>query len=82
MVTKGKLLKVVNPILFVSMLVQITSGLGQRYAGQEVFIVLRRIHVFNSRLLIFLFITHLYLNWAWIKGWIKTSLLQSRPKKQ
>lgn len=82
MLTKGKLLKVVNPILFVSMLVQITSGLGQRYAGQDLFLLSRRIHVFNSRLLIFLFITHLYLNWAWIKGWIMTNLIKPRPGKQ
>ena len=78
-INKGKLLKVINPILFIIMLVQIISGLSQRYAGQDVFILLRRVHVFNSRLVILFFIFHLYLNWAWIKGWIMTNLVRSRP---
>lgn len=81
-IMKGQLLKVINPIFFIIMLIQIISGLGQRYAGQDVFIFFRRVHIFNSRLLVVFFIIHLYLNWAWIKGWIKTNLLKSRPRKQ
>jgi cytochrome b subunit of formate dehydrogenase len=78
-ITKGKLLKFINPILFLVMLIQLTSGLGQRYASQDIFIFFRRVHVFNSRLVILFFIIHLYLNWAWIKGWIMTNLVRSRP---
>lgn len=78
-IMKGKLLKIVNPILFLIMLIQITSGLGQRFAGQDIFIFFRRVHVYNSRLVILLFIIHLYLNWAWIKGWIVSNFVRSRP---
>jgi hypothetical protein len=78
-INQGKLLKIVNPIWFMIMLVQLTSGLGQGYAGQDLFIVFRRIHIINSRLVILFFIIHLYLNWAWIKGWIMTHLVRSRP---
>ncbi|UCG91100.1 MAG: DUF4405 domain-containing protein [candidate division WOR-3 bacterium] len=81
-IMKGKLLKVINPILFIIMLIQLISGLGQRYAGQDVFIFFRRVHVFNSRLVIIFWIFHLYLNWAWIKGWIMTNLIKPRPGKQ
>jgi hypothetical protein len=77
-INKGKLLKIINPILFLIMLVQITSGLTQRYASQDVFVFLRRVHLFNSRLVILFWIIHLYLNWAWIKGWIMTHLVRSR----
>ena len=77
-INRGKSLKVINPIFFLSMLVQITSGLGQRYAGPEIFIFFRRLHMLNSTLLIILFVIHLYLNWSWIK----TTFLQSRQKKQ
>ncbi|KPL15051.1 hypothetical protein AMJ74_02205 [candidate division WOR_3 bacterium SM1_77] len=72
-----KLLRIVNPILFILMLIQAISGLGQRYAGQDFFILLRRIHLPNGILLVIFFIIHLYLNW----GWVKMNFLKPRFKK-
>lgn len=74
---KGKLLKVVNPILFILIVIQIISGLGQYYARQDVFIFLRRIHLPNGILFVIFFIIHLYLNW----GWIKINFFKPRSKK-
>jgi hypothetical protein len=79
-VMKGKFLKVINPVFFIIMAIQIVSGLAQRYASQDAFIFFRRVHILNSWLVVLVFVIHLYLNWAWIKGWIKTSLLRSRAK--
>ena len=79
-IMKGKLLKVINPVFFIIMVIQIVSGLAQRYAGQDAFIFFRRVHILNSRLVVLVFVIHLYLNWAWIKGWMKTSLLRSRAR--
>jgi len=76
---KGKLLKVVNPVFFLSMLIQVLSGLGQRYAGHEFFLFFRRVHVLNGVPLIALFFIHLYLNWTWIKGWLGATLFQTSP---
>lgn len=74
---KSKLLKVVNPILFILMLFQVISGLGQRYAGQDLFVLFRRVHVPNGVLLVIFWIVHLYLNW----GWIKMNFFKQRPKQ-
>ena len=75
---KAKLLKVVNPILFVLMIAQATSGLGQRYANQDTFIFLRQVHLHNGILLLVVLVIHLYLNW----GWIKINFFKPRSKKQ
>jgi hypothetical protein len=64
---KSTFLRIVNPILFLLVLVQVITGLGQRYAGQDIFILFRRIHYPNGILLIIFFIVHLFLNWSWIK---------------
>jgi thiosulfate reductase cytochrome b subunit len=74
---KGNVLKVVNPILFIIVLIQILSGLGQRYAGQDAFVFFRRIHLPNGILLVLFFTIHLYLNW----GWIKMNFFKPRPEK-
>lgn len=76
---KSKLLKVVNPILFIIMFIQAVSGLGQRYAtSQDLFVFFRRLHGPNGMLLIILVIIHIYLNW----GWIKLNVFKARPKKK
>ena len=74
---KVKLLKIVNPILFILMLIQAISGLGQRFAGQDLFIFLRRVHLPNGILFVIFFVIHLYLNW----GWVKMNFLKPRSKK-
>jgi hypothetical protein len=75
---KNKWLKIINPILFLLMLIQAVTGLGQRYAGQDVFILFRRIHFPNGVLLVLFFGAHLYLNW----GWIKMNFFKPKKKKQ
>ena len=74
---KSKLLKIVNPILFLLMLIQAITGIGQRYAGQDIFVLLRRIHFPNGILLIVFLIIHLYLKW----GWIKMNFFKPKRKK-
>ncbi|MGB3341734.1 MAG: DUF4405 domain-containing protein [bacterium] len=64
---KNKFLKIVNPILFLLMLIQAITGIGQRYGGQDAFRFFRRIHYPNGILLVMFFLIHLYLNWGWVK---------------
>jgi len=74
---KSKWLKIVNPILFILMLIQAVTGIGQRYAGQNAFVLFRRIHFPNGALLVMFFVIHLYLNW----GWIKMNFFKPKRKK-
>ena len=64
---KQKILKIVNPILFLLMLIQAVSGFGQRYADGDLYIFFNRIHYPNGVLLVIFLIIHLYLNWGWIR---------------
>jgi uncharacterized integral membrane protein len=70
------LLKIVNPILFLLVLIQAVSGLGQRYASVDMYVLFSRIHVPNGILLLIFFIIHLYLN----RGWIKINFFKRRRK--
>ena len=58
---KQKLLKIVNPILFLIMLIQVVSGFGQRYADIDLYVLFNRIHYPNGILLLIFLIIHLYL---------------------
>jgi len=74
---QSKFLKVLNPVLFLLMLIQAITGLGQRYAGQDIFVLFRRIHYPNGILLIIVLIVHLYLN----RGWVKMNFFKPKHKK-
>ncbi len=66
--TKAQALKVINTILFILMVVQAVTGLGQRFFGQSVFILFRRIHYPNGLLLLVIAALHLKFNWGWVRG--------------
>ena len=63
---KQKLLKIINPILFLLMFIQAVSGFGQRYADVDLYVLFNRIHYPNGVLLVIFLAVHIYLNWAWI----------------
>jgi hypothetical protein len=63
---KSKWLKIVNPVLFVVALVQVVTGVGQKYVGEELYILFYRVHNILAYALVVLIIVHLYLNWGWI----------------
>lgn len=63
-VAKSTWLKVVNPVLLLSFLVQAFSGLFQRAMPYELFAPVHRI---NGYLLVACAAIHLYLNWDWVK---------------
>lgn len=62
---RTKLLKIINPILFILILSQGTTGLGHEYIPGELFEV---IHFNGGRLIILFVIIHLALNWGWVKS--------------
>ena len=62
--TKVTWLKIVNPLLFVSFLVQALSGVFSRLIPYEVF---EPVHTINGYLLIVLVTLHIYLNWDWVR---------------
>jgi len=75
-VTKVKILKIINTVLFVLMIVQAFTGLAQRYFGENLFIFFRRVHFLNGMILLLFFVLHLKFNW----GWIRTNVLKSFSK--
>ena len=64
MLKKPTVLKVTNALLFVSLLVQLSSGLFRMKISHEFF---EWAHERNGILLLILAINHLILNWNWIK---------------
>jgi uncharacterized protein DUF4405 len=66
---KTKWLMIVNPILFVSMLTQIVTGIALKVFHAD---WAHPIHMNNALILDLLFLAHIVLNW----GWIKTNLLR------
>lgn len=65
---KQKLLKIVNPILFLSAFFQLFSGLfGERLHAEW----LEEGHDINGIVLGVLIVAHIVLNWAWIKSQFK-----------
>ncbi len=67
--TKNTWLKIVVPLLFISALIQILAGLCMALnifaAKMDTFLI---IHKRNAYVLIILIITHISLNWSWIKA--------------
>jgi hypothetical protein len=64
---KSKVLVYVNPVLFISAVVQAVSGLVLVLNGREFFSV---IHRYNAFLLSILIVIHLALNWSWVKAFM------------
>lgn len=64
--TKVKLLKIINPILILSALIQLLGGLFMIFS----FIVpfLGEIHEINGLVLSGIIVIHFILNWTWVKN--------------
>ena len=66
---KMGLLKVVNPALFVSAVLQIFTSLCLFFRLLENYDrVLVKVHVYNGLVFITLVAIHIYLNWGWFKA--------------
>ena len=61
---KSTWLKIVNPVLLLTFLVQALSGLFYRLVPYEVFAPIHRV---NGYLLVACALLHIYLNWDWVK---------------
>jgi uncharacterized membrane protein YkvI len=63
---QAKLLKIVNVLLFLSVLTQVTTVvIFKTIGGSE---AIGELHEINGYVFIALIITHLVLNWNWIKS--------------
>lgn len=66
------LLKWVNPVLFVSALLQALTGVALYFelveSSPKLFSYTLKIHAKNGLLLIILIAIHLALNWSWVKA--------------
>ena len=62
---KPRLLKIVNIILFLCVLNQITTGLGSDLLNKDVFAIL---HPLGGILVAILAAAHVALNWAWVRS--------------
>ncbi|MDD3904907.1 MAG: DUF4405 domain-containing protein [Candidatus Omnitrophica bacterium] len=69
---KLKMLRIVNPVLFISAVVQIVTGAGFAFhvfeSSPRVFKMALEAHEYNGFLFAVLIITHLVLNWDWVKS--------------
>lgn len=61
---KSKLLMIVNPLLFVSIMIQFITGI---LMDEFHFKLAHDLHVTNVFALEALFVCHIILNWSWIK---------------
>lgn len=66
---KQKLLKIVNPLLSVSFVIQVVSIVLYKFEVDTTMI-----HEVNGYVFIALVVCHIYLNWGWIKANIFKSL--------
>lgn len=62
---KTKALRIVNPLLALLFLAQAATGLIHDHLSYEFF---RLVHRTGGILLILAAVTHLYLNWSWVKA--------------
>jgi hypothetical protein len=63
--TKNKALKIINPILAILLITQLSSGMFNEYLPYGVFEV---VHVWGGYLFATLIVVHLILNWNWVKA--------------
>ena len=66
---KAALLRIINPVLFLSFVVQGATGLilffDLKVPGEE---LVSNIHGYNGLFMIVLAGTHLFLNWSWVQA--------------
>ena len=62
---KNLLLKIINPIRLLLFISQASSGLFHEYLSHELF---ELIHEKGGIILVLITLTHLYLNWGWVRA--------------
>ena len=69
---KARLLKAVNPILFISLVIQALTGvimaLHLFISNPKLFETITELHEHNGFVFVILAATHIYLNWNWMKA--------------
>jgi hypothetical protein len=69
---KTNLLKVVNPLLFISLVIQAVTGviaaLHLFMSNPKLFEAIMELHEHNGFVFVSLAAIHLYLNWNWIRA--------------
>ena len=69
---KARLLKIVNLLLFISMAAQALTGLVLFFdlfvSRAKLFEIISEVHRYNGLVVALLIITHLAMNWNWIKS--------------
>jgi cytochrome b subunit of formate dehydrogenase len=69
---KARLLKIVNLLLFISMAAQALTGLVLFFdlfvSRAKLFEIISEVHRYNGLVVTLLIITHLAMNWNWIKS--------------
>jgi len=65
---KPSLLKMVNPVLGIVFVIQAFTGIFHDAVTEISYGAFKTIHGLGGYLLVILVVTHLYLNWSWIKN--------------
>ena len=69
---KAKLLKISNLVLFISMIIEVLTGIVLFFdlfvMQAKLFMAMAQIHKYNGIILTALVILHLVLNWGWIRS--------------
>lgn len=71
------ILKVVNPLLFLALLVQAATGLGMWLFEWD---AVMDVHIANGIVLIVLAVAHLMLNWRWVRVTYRRKSVGSRSR--
>ena len=80
---KALLLKIVNPLLGLSFLLQAVTGIMMaRSIGLSFIEITSKAHGLNGSIMILLVIVHFSLNWSWVKAtFFKKSTFVAAPPK-
>lgn len=65
---KNMFLKVLNPIMFISFLLQAFTAIVMVFFEEAGTRSIHEIHEYNGMLLMVLVVMHLSLNWTWVKS--------------
>jgi len=69
---KPDMLRIINPILFISAVIQILTGMALFFdlfiSQAKIFETIANIHKYNGVIFALLVIIHLSLNWSWVRS--------------
>jgi hypothetical protein len=78
---KNRALKIVNPMLFIALLVQAGTGVILAFhlfiSKPGLFVAVGELHEYTGFVFVALALSHLYLNW----GWVRSRFLRNRGPK-